>query len=100
MKTLTFEYGGFHFTPFMKLTGAAGEFVNKAMAIKHNSALFMESKFSPADFFAASPIKECDLFKCEENGKIYIPAYNLFEYKGELRGINPCFVKKNRDYER
>jgi len=100
MKSLTFEYGGYHFTPFMKLTGAAGEFVNKAMAINHNYALFMASKFSHADFYAASPIKDCDLFKCEENGKIYIPAYNLFEYKGELQGINPCFAKKPRDYER
>lgn len=100
MKQLTFEYGGFHFTPYMKLTGAAGEFVNMARAINHKSTLFMESRFSHEDFYAASPIRECDLFKCEENGKIYIPAYNLFEYKGEMRGINPCFAKKNRDYER
>lgn len=100
MKSLTFEYGGFHFTLFMKLTGAAGVFVNMAHSLDHNAVLLEESKFSHADFYAASPIKECDLFKCIENGKIYIPAYNFSEYKGELRGTDPIFAKKNRDYER
>lgn len=100
IKALIFEYGGYHFTPFMKLTGKAGEFMNMAMGANHNATIIDESRFSYKDFYTASPIKECDLFKCVENGKIYIPAYNLLEYTGELHGINPCFAKKNRDYER
>ena len=101
MNGLTFEYGGYHFTPYMKLTGRAGEFTTMAMNYDHKSPLFANNKFSCKDFYDASPIRYCDLFKCEENGKIYIPAYNLLEYKGELHGDHPDFVRqKNRDYER
>ena len=99
-KSLTFEYGGYHFTPYMKLTGKAGQFVNMARGVNYKAPIIDKKQFSYEDFYAASPIRNCDLFKCEENGKIYIPAYNLFEYDGELHGINPCFYEKSRDYER
>ena len=42
-----------------------------------------ESKYpySPEGFYAASPDKECDLFRCMENGKLYLPCENdLQEY--------------------
>lgn len=98
--TVPFEYGGYHFTPFMKLTGAAGEFTNMARGVDYKTPLFNEHKFSYDAFFRASPIRDCDLFQCVENGKIYIPAYNLFEYKGEQHGIHPCLYKKSKEYER
>jgi len=88
---LTFEYGGYHFTPYMILTGKANEWITKAHSFNYKSYIFPDDKFSHSDFYAASPIKECDLFKCVENGCIYIPVYNLFEYTGEFIGIDPIF---------
>jgi len=84
----------------MKLTGKAASFENMAMGVDYNAPIMNDKNFSYEDFYTASPIRDCDLFKCEENGKIYIPAYNLFEYTGELHGTDPCFYKKHRDYER
>lgn len=92
MKSLTFEYGGYHFVPFMKLTGKSALFETMAMAGNHKAILIDSDEFSHADFYEASPVRTCDLFKCEENGKIYIPSDNLLEYTGELSGINPLFA--------
>lgn len=86
MAKTKFEYNGYHFTPYMKLNAT---FEQKAMNLDHEKTLFPNYKsFSCEDFYRASPIKDCDIFICEENGKKYIPAYNLLEYKGELRGVN------------
>lgn len=75
-----FEYNGYHFMPYMKL---AANFEQKAMNLVHEKALFpSHESFSYDNFYRASPIKDCDIFICEENGKKYIPAYNLLEYKG------------------
>lgn len=44
-----------------------------------------ESKYpySYDSFYAASPDMECDLFRCVENGKLYLPCENdLQEYMG------------------
>lgn len=97
MAKTTFEYNGYHFTPYMKL---AANFEEKAMNLNHESALFKNNhNFSYDDFYRASPTKDCDLFYCEENGKIYIPAYNLLEYVGKAKGIdlrNTVFKKPKK----
>lgn len=37
--------------------------------------------YSYQDFYAVSPDKNCDLFRCVENGKLYLPCENdLQEY--------------------
>jgi hypothetical protein len=80
----------------MKLEGAASDFLTMATSLNYHSFIFTEDKFSYEDFYAASPIKECDLFKCEENGRIYMPTYNLLEYSGKLQGIDPVFYRKTK----
>lgn len=32
--------------------------------------------YSYDGFYAASPVKDCDLFLCLENGQVYLPAAN------------------------
>ena len=52
-----------------------------------------ESKYpySHGAFYEASTDKECDLFRCVENGKLYIPCENdLQEYIESKRRKNEC----------
>ena len=41
-----------------------------------------KADYSYDDFYAASTDKECDIFRCMETGRLYVPSANeLFEYK-------------------
>ena len=51
--------------------------------------------YSHESFYAASPDKECDLFRCVENGKLYLPCTNdLQEYMEQPK------KERNRTHER
>ena len=90
VKISIFEYGGYHFIPERKLSASEGSFraISKRLRIDRDMGLCQrnyayESKFSYShkSFYAAAPDKECDLFRCIENGKMYIPCQNdLQEY--------------------
>ena len=54
-----------------------------AISLPSPAGYAYESKYpySHKGFYAASPDKECDLFRCLENGKLYLPCGNdLQEY--------------------
>ena len=81
----TFEYGGYNFFPVRKLEGAESGFyaISKRIAIDAELGLCEEgyaypSKFpySYDDFHKAAGGHEYDLFRCVENGKIYIPCHH------------------------
>ena len=81
----TFEYGGYNFFPVRKLEGAESGFfaISKRISIDAELGLCEEgyaypSKFpySYEDFYKAAGGQEYDLFRCVENGKIYIPCHH------------------------
>lgn len=85
-----FEYGGYHFIPERQLTSEEKDFANISKRQKldidlgfcrENYAYPCKHHYSHDSFYAASPDKTCDLFRCVENGKLYIPCENdLQEY--------------------
>ena len=84
----TFEYGGYHFTPIRKFHKKEGDFsaISKRLASDPNLGMctYQERQKVPFDyrgFYAVSTDKECDIFRCEENGLLYVPGKNeLFIY--------------------
>lgn len=96
----TFMFGGYHFTPYRKF--GKGEIDRKAQndsrpwkndaqyAMRNMSTdielgisnyAWQKADYSHDKFFAASGGSEADIFKCVENGKLYVPGANeLFEY--------------------
>lgn len=85
-----FEYGGYHFIPERQLTTEENSFasISKRQNLdidlgfcRENYAYPSKYPYSHESFYAASPDKTCDLFRCVENGKLYIPCENdLQEY--------------------
>lgn len=97
MKKQIFEYGGPHFIPERKLTAKENDYhVGSVLTgISAFVGLVMLTKakhpYSHEAFYEASPEKECDLFRCVENGKLYIPCENdLQEYIENKRRKNEC----------
>lgn len=81
MKNQIFEYGGFHFIPERKFTAQEKNFfkISRRQHMDRNFGFCVpgyiyESRYtySHESFYAASPDKECDLFRCVENGKLYL----------------------------
>lgn len=90
---LIFEYGGRLFIPYRLFTKAENTFDFISRHIARDPELGFMSKgcpesktsYSYAEFFKRSSIKDCDLFVCAENGKLYCPGENeLFEWQGEV----------------
>ncbi len=76
----TFEYGGYHFTPIRKFHKKEGDFfaISKRLASDPNLGLctYQDRQKAPydyKDFYTVSTDKECDIFRCEENGLLYVP---------------------------
>lgn len=93
MTDKTFEYGGYHFTPVRQFTKKENALTKIAQKLRTDIELGFckkgyayQSKFNYAnsDFYVASTDKNCDIFRCEENGKLYVPCENdLQEYIDE-----------------
>lgn len=104
MEKQVFEYGGYHFIPERSFTVEENSF----LAISRRQRLDKElglckpgyvykSKYpySHESFYAASTDNECDLFRCVENGKLYLPCMNdLQEY------VEPHKKERNQTHER
>lgn len=100
MKKQIFEYGGFHFIPERKFTVQERDFfkISLRQRIDRNLGFCIPGyiyeshyAYSHESFYAASPDKECDLFRCVENGKLYLPCENdLQEYIENKRRKNEC----------
>ena len=79
----TFEYGGYHFTPIRKFHKKEGDFfaISKRLASDPNLGLctYQDRQKAPYDykgFYTVATDKECDVFRCEENGLLYVPGEN------------------------
>lgn len=110
-----FEYGGYHFLP-VGLVNAANPLKyisnntvsDKSLGIwsKSYTNIYGKNKidYTHKDFYNACNKIPCDIFKCLENGKVYIPAVNeLFEYTGKYKAYEektPTKPKKHKDMER
>ena len=90
---LMFEYGGKRFSPYRLFTKAENtlDFISLHTARDFELGFMSrdcpESKtsYSYAEFYKKSSIKNCDLFVCADNGKLYCPGENeLFEWQGEV----------------
>ena len=90
MKKQVFEYGGFHFIPERCFAKKEDSFsiisrrqrIDKELGFcKPGYAYESKYPYSHGSFYAASLDKEYDLFRCLENGKLYLPCENdLQEY--------------------
>ena len=81
------EYGGNHFTPVRQFRKSEGDFhdITRRQFSDRTLGLstyeWQKNPYSYADFYAASTDKECDIFRCEETGLLYVPGENeLFGY--------------------
>jgi hypothetical protein len=82
----TFEYGGYHFTPYRKFRGKSEKdffAVSQKLRTDWELGLFSDKNrkgyradYSYDDFYAASTDKECDIFRCVETGRLYVPGAN------------------------
>ena len=90
MTEKVFEYGGYHFVPERELTeeerGLTSIVSHQRLDTqlgfcKKNYTYPSKFDYSHNGFYNAATDKKCDLFRCEENGKLYIPCENdLQEY--------------------
>ena len=81
----TFEYGGYHFTPIRKFYKKKDDLssISKRLASDPNLGLctYQDRQKAPydyKDFYTVSTDKECDIFRCEENGLLYVPGKTNF----------------------
>jgi len=76
-----FKYGGLHFIPEQRFE-SAGPYHSKIPLSRMRKATALDlcgphsGKFaySHNDFYAASTVKDCDIFRCVENGRLYVPC--------------------------
>ena len=96
-KVKAFEYGGYHFIPERQFTEAENDFnaISKKLRTDIEMGLCKkgyayESKYdySYKDFYESSTDKECDLFRCVENGKLYLPCENDLQEYIETQNID------------
>jgi hypothetical protein len=89
-----FEYGGYHFAPHRKFRGKSeSDFHSASQKLRTDWELGMFSDrnrggyrtdYSYDDFYAASTDKDCDIFRCIENGRLYVPCANeLFRFSSD-----------------
>ena len=89
----TFEYGGYHFTPHRQFRKGEVErrLAGDSRPWKKDARYAMRNMWSDRavnlpeyryeDFYAAATDKNCDIFRCEETGRLYVPGANeLFGY--------------------
>ena len=89
----SFEYNGYHFEPtgILPAGRTLKEISNETIS---NNALGMSAyegathPYSYEAFYDAANSSSADIFKCVENGRLYIPGENeLFEYTGNFNPI-------------
>lgn len=110
-----FEYGGYHFLPVGVVNNSKPfEYIARHTATDKSLGLWgneytnhygkNKADYKHKEFYKACNGIPCDIFKCLENGKVYIPAeHELFEYTGKYEAYKEktrSKPKKNRDMER
>ena len=94
MKQEQFMYYGYHFIPLRMLNYHERRAGLKKFSryIRSNSLGISDyngsCNYSYTDFYKASKESECDIFRCVEDNKLYIPGDNeLFEYTEMERSL-------------
>ena len=93
MRDMTFQYGGKHFMPIREFEQKDGDFyqITRRLRLDVELGIYREGygltegmgtvPYSPEAFYQESTDKTCDIFRCMENGKLYVPCeYGLQEY--------------------
>lgn len=106
MDNRAFAYGGKHFVPVRKFEKRDGDFYKITRRLKRDLEFGFfradcyrkdgqKADYSHEGFYAASTDKTCDIFRCVENGKLYVPCeYELQEYS------DPPQQERRKGYER
>lgn len=102
-KVNEFEYGGYHFIPERQLVGEEQSFksivahqrLDKDLGLCNKMAGYPSKyNYNHDEFYQAATDKRCDLFRCAENGKLYIPCANdLQEYIEEPKNKEDVYDK-------
>ena len=87
-KDMTFFYGGYHFVPVRCFEKHEGDFFVLTKRLEMDPELGLSAykerqkyPYHHEDFYAASTHKNCDIFLCVENGRLYVPGTReLFIY--------------------
>ena len=87
-KDKTFCYGGYHFSPVRCFEKNEGDFFALTKRLEIDPELGLSAykdrqkyPYQHEDFYAASTNKNCDIFICLENGRLYVPGTReLFIY--------------------
>lgn len=82
MDNMEFEYGGYHFVPERQFEGKEKDFFfvtrrlewDTGLGIVIDSYNYSKYPYSYEAFYNASTDKTCDIFRCVENGKLYVPC--------------------------
>ena len=77
-----FEYGGYHFVPVRQFEGKEKDFFFVTKRLEWDTELgividrydYSKFPYSYEAFYEASTDKTCDIFRCVENGKLYVPC--------------------------
>lgn len=85
---MTFFYGGYHFVPVRCFEKHEGDFFVLTKRLEMDPELGLSAykerqkyPYHHEDFYAASTHKNCDIFLCVENGRLYVPGTReLFIY--------------------
>lgn len=108
----TFQYGEYHFLPVGTIP--KGEPIYKTSQYLHSDkdiGMWSETYegvhgkankiYSHSDFYKASGNSKCDVFKCLENRKLYMPGENeLFKYTGKYKEVGKEKKKSHKEVER
>ncbi len=78
MEHTPFEYGGLHFIPERRFE-PQGQYHRRIplsrMGQEAEADLFPgEFAYSHGGFYEAATVKDCDIFRCVENGRLYVPC--------------------------
>ena len=95
-KPVYIQFGGYHFEPVGNLTDGhdMDKLMKEEIASDRELGLsaydWAKAAYSHKDFYAATGDSKADVFRCAENGKLYLPGENeLFLYSGEYQELEP-----------
>ena len=77
MEQIPFAFGGLHFIPEQQFE-PQGQYHSRIPLSRMGQAaadLFPSGfAYSHGEFYAASTAKDCDIFRCVESGRLYVPC--------------------------
>lgn len=97
MNNAVFEYGGHSFQPYAKYKAnrhMLEQFINYGGELD-----LSDSKFNKEDFYRCSPIKNCDVFYCIDESKLYIPTEKGLTEFFDAPILELCKARMMNDYE-